>query len=148
MSDITYEKLRKRVSEHLNAQIREFHNTVEDIGAYFRNLGLETAVWYPEKIHSANIGGIDADSYVGYSRIEGKWGLIIRTIEHDHESHAFVSQRVINIESCGNVEIVVNALMKIHELMSCIHKTTEQQIKILGHLGGEVQDLRNPEHKF
>ena len=148
MSDITYEKLRKRVSENLNARVMEFHKTVEDISANFRNLGLETAVWYPEKIHEANLGGIDADSYVGYSRIEGKWGLNIRIIEHDHESHTFVSQRVFTIESCGNMEIVVNALRKVRELVLCIHKATEQQIKVLVQLDGQANELRNPECKF
>jgi hypothetical protein len=148
MSDITYEKLKKRVSESLNAKAKEFHKAVEEIGGHFRNLGLETAVWYPEKIHTANIGGIDADSYVGYSRIEGKWGLIIRTIEHDLESHAFVSQRVITIESCGNMEIVVSALKKVRELLLCIHKATEQQIKTLAQPDGEISELRNPDFEF
>ena len=74
--------------------MREFGKTVGDISRNFKSLGLETSVWCPEKIHSTNLGGIVADSYFGYSRIEGKWGLIIRTIERDVESRAFVGQRV------------------------------------------------------
>ena len=148
MSAVTYEKLKRRVSEHLNAQVKEFRQTVGDIARNFRELGLETAVWYPEKIHTVNIGGLDADSYVGYSRIEGKWGLIVRTIEHDHDSHAFVSQRVYPVESCGNMEIVVNALRKVRELVEYIHKATEQQIKVLAQADQEFGDLRNPECQF
>jgi hypothetical protein len=148
MSTLTYEKLRKCVSEKLNSSVREFRKTIGDISENFRNLGLETAVWYPEKIHTANIGGIDADSYVGYSRIEGRWGLIIRTIEHDHESHAFVSQRVYTIESCGNMEIVTNALRKVRELMLHMEKAINQQIETLVGTDNEFRGLRNPEYKF
>ncbi len=148
MSDLTYEKLKKRVSDGLNARRREFHKTVEDICVNFRNLGLETAVWHPDKIHSVNIGGIDADSYVGYSRIEGKWGLIIRTIEHDHESRAYAGQRVYTLESCGNVEIVANALKKVRELIRSIHVATEHQVKILSQPDGDIEQLRNPECRF
>ncbi len=148
MSAVTYEKLKKRVSETLNVQMKEFRKTVADISENFRNLGLETAVWYPEKIHTANIGGIDADSYIGYSRIEGRWGLIVRTIEHDHESHAFVSQRVYTIESCGNVEIVSNSLKKVRELLLCIDKVTEQQIRSLTQPDNDFKALRNPNCEF
>ena len=148
MSAVTYEKLKKRVSETLNVQMKEFRKTVADISENFRNLGLETAVWYPEKIHTANIGGIDADSYIGYSRIEGRWGLIVRTIEHDHESHAFVSQRVYTIESCGNVEIVSNSLKKVRELLLYIDKVTDQQIKALAQPDNDFEALRNPNCEF
>ena len=81
--------LRKRISDNLNTGMKEFGKTVGDISRNFRSLGLETAVWYPEKIHSTNLGGIVADSYFGYSRIEGKWGLIIRTIERDSRKPGF-----------------------------------------------------------
>jgi hypothetical protein len=148
MSAITYEKLRKRVSEDLNMRVKDFRGAIRDISTNFRNLGLETAVWYPERIHTANIGGIDADSYIGYSRIEGKWGLIIRTIEHDHESHAFVSQRVRTIESCGDMEIVTNGLRKVRDLMLCIDKATNQQIETLTHPDEEFDGLRNPNCEF
>ena len=110
MSALTGEELRKRVAEILNVRTKEFRKIVVNINENFRNLGLESAVWCPDKIHSANIGGIDADSYIGYSRVEGKWGLIVRTIERDCDSHIFVSQRVRPIESCRDVEMVVNAL--------------------------------------
>jgi hypothetical protein len=148
MSALTYDKLRKRISEKLNDRIKEFHKTVADISENFRNLGFESAVWYPEKIHRINIGGIDADSYIGYSRVEGKWGLIIRTIEHDHDSHAFVNQRVYTIESCGNIEIVASALRKVPELMHCLDNATENQIQALTLLDNEFDRLRNPGIEF
>ncbi len=148
MSALTYEKLRKRISENLNLRIKDFRQTVADISENFRSLGLETAVWYPERIHTANIGGIDADSYIGYSRIEGRWGLIIRTIEHDHETHAFVSQRVFTIESCGNMEIVTTGLKKIRDLILCIDKAVNHQIKILAQPDQEFRELRNPDCEF
>jgi len=148
MSDLTYEKLRQRISESLNNQAREFRKTVRDISENFRNLGLESAAWYPEKIHTANLGGIDADSYIGYSRVEGRWGLIVRTIERDRESHAFVNQRVFTIESCGNIEIVVNALRKVPELMHCLSNTMEHQIETLTQLGNEFENLRNSGCEF
>ena len=115
MGDITYKELRKQVSEELSPRMSDFSSTVVDIGRNFRNLGFETAVWLPESIHTANLGGIDADSYIGYSRIEGRWGLRIRTIERDHESGSFVTQRVQTLESCSNMEIVMNSLKKIPE---------------------------------
>jgi hypothetical protein len=148
MSDITYETLRKRVTEDLSIPIKEFGKTVGEISRNFRNLGFETAIWYPEKIHTTNLGGIIADSYLGYSRVEGRWGLIIRTIERDQESRAFVGQRVYPIEACGNLEIVVSALKKARELLLCISKAADQQIEILKKLDGEVDQLRSVECKF
>ena len=142
MSDITYEILRKRISENLNAGIREFGKTVGDISRNFKSLGLETSVWCPEKIHSTNLGGIVADSYIGYSRIEGKWGLIIRTIERDSESMAFVSQRVYAIESCRNLEIVAHALKRVRDLLLLMAKTTDRQVEILTTLDSETDSLR------
>jgi hypothetical protein len=148
MGDITYEKLKRHVSDDLSARINEFGRKVADIGRNFRNLGFETAVWIPGKIHTSNLGGIDADSYIGYSRIEGRWGLIIRTIERDHESRAFVSQRVRTLESCGNIEMVVNALKKVRELVLQINKTAARQTEILEGLSSEFDELRNPDCKF
>jgi hypothetical protein len=148
MSDITYETLRKHVSENLTVPVREFGKTVGEISRNFRNLGFETATWYPEKIHTTNIGGIIADSYLGYSRVEGRWGLIIRTIERDQESRAFVGHRVYPIESCGNLEIIVHALKKARELLLCISKVADQQIEILKELNGVMDPLRDPECKF
>ncbi len=148
MSDITYEKLRMRVSDSLNTRIKEFGKTVEEIDRHFRYLGLVMAVWCPEKIHSANIGGLDAETYIGYSRIEGRWGLILRTIERDHESHAFVSQRVYTIESSGNMEMVVNALRKIPDLIQLIEKAMDRQLKTLEAAGSEFEALRSPDHEF
>jgi hypothetical protein len=148
MSETTFEKLRKRVSDDLNPRIKEFGQTVEEIDRHFRNLGLSRAVWHPEKIHMTNIGGLDTESYIGYSRIEGKWGLIIRTIERDHESHIFVNQRVYTIESCGNMVIVVNALKKIPELMRSIDRAVEQQMKTLVEAGKEFEGLRNVDCGF
>ena len=148
MGDETYETLRKRVSENLNAPKKELAKSVGDISRNFGNLGLETGVWLPKLIHSANIGGIDAESYLGYSRIEGRWGLIIRTIELEYNTRAFVSQRVYTIESCGNVEIVVNALKKVRELMQLIAKATDHQIEILARPAGDIDQLRTPDCRF
>ena len=148
MVEETCETLRKRISENLNARKREFAKCVGDINRNFRDLGLETGVWHPERIHSANVGGLDADSYLGYSRIEGKWGLMIRTIERDHESHAFVGQRVYSLESSGNVEIVANALKKARELLRYIAKSTDQAIDILAKMDSEIDQLRNPNCRF
>ena len=148
MDEITYEKLRIRVSDELNSRLKEFGKTVEDVDRYFRYLGLGTAVWHPERIHVANIGGLDAESYIGYSRIEGKWGLIIRTIERDHESHAFVNQRVFTIGSSGNMELVDKALGKIPELIRQIEKVIDQQIKAVAQAEKEFDGLRDPNCKF
>ena len=148
MSEITYEKLRNRVSDGLNLRIKEFGKTVEDVDRSFRYLGLGSAVWHPERIYMANIGGLDAESYIGYSRIEGKWGLMIRTIERDHESHAFVSQRVYTIGSSGNMDLVTNALRKIPELMRLIEKAINQQIRAIEQAGKEFEALRGPDCEF
>jgi hypothetical protein len=148
MSDITYDAIRKRVSDNLSPEIKEFRKTVADISNNFRNLGLETAVWFPDKIHTANLGGIEADSYVGYSRIEGRWGLMIRIVERDREKHSFIGQRVVTIESCGNMEMVVNALKKVRELVAAIHKSAEQQIKLLEKPDPEFEQLRRSDCRF
>lgn len=148
MSDLTYETLRKRITDDLNARIKEFGKTVEEIDRHFRYLGLGKPVWHPEKIHSADIGGLEAESYFGYARIEGKWGLIIRTIERDHVSHAFVNQRVYPLVSCGNMAILVNALRKIPELMHYIEKSVEVQMDALIQTGNEYDGLRDPDFKF
>jgi hypothetical protein len=148
MSDISYEVLRKRISEGLNAGLKAFGNTVGDISRNFRSLGLESSVWCPEKIHSTNLGGIVADSYLGYSRIEGKWGLVIRTIERDSESRAFVGQRLHTIESFRNVEIVINALKKSRDLLLLMEKAADRQLDMLTKLDDEMDDLRNPGDKF
>jgi hypothetical protein len=148
MSALTYDSLRMRISESLSDRKKEFNKTVAEISENFRNLGFGSAVWYPEKIHTTNLGGIDADSYVGYSRVEGRWGLTVRTIERDHESHAFVNQRVFTIESCGNIEIVVNALRKAPELMHCLENATENQITTLTQLNNGMEKLRNSGCEF
>jgi hypothetical protein len=131
MSPFAYEDLQKTIAETLNVKIKEFHKKIGETNERFRNLGLETSVWYSEKIHTGNLGGIIADSYFGYSRLEGRWGLIIRTIEHDQKSNAFVSQKLLALESCRNMEIVVNALKKIDALMLCIRDAVQNQIKVL-----------------
>jgi hypothetical protein len=148
MGEETYEALKKRVSEDLNVRKREFAKCIGEISRNFRDLGLETAVWHPERIHSIDIGGLDADSYVGYSRIEGRWGLHIRTVERDRDTHAFVSQRVYAIEACGNVEIIVNALKKTRELLRIMAGATDQAIEILSHPDSEIDQLRKPDCKF
>ncbi|MBP1623444.1 MAG: hypothetical protein H6Q07_1464 [Acidobacteria bacterium] len=148
MNDISYEVLKKRISENLNARLKEFGKTVGDISRNFRNLELEAAVWYPDKIHSTNLGGIVADSYFGYSRIEGKWGLVIRTIERDIESRAYVSQRVYTIDSCRNAEIAVNALKKAKDLLLLIEKATDRQLEVISGLDDEMDALRRPDGKF
>ena len=148
MGDTTFEELRKRVSDELTGRVKEFGRKVEEIDRNFRSLGLGMAVWHPERIHSANLGGLDAESYIGYSRIEGKWGLIIRTIERDHETHAFVNQRVYTIESCGNMEIVVNALMRIPDLVRNLDQTVVQQIKTLSESGSEFEGLKSSDRAF
>jgi hypothetical protein len=148
MSDLTYETLRKRVSDELNARVKEFGKTVEEVDRHFRYLGFAKAVWHPEKIHVADIGGLEAESYIGYSRIEGKWGLNIRTIERDRESRAYVNQRVYPIASCGNMEIVVNALQRVPDLLRFLDKAVEQQTKTLVQTGSEFDGLRDPDYKF
>jgi hypothetical protein len=148
MSNITYEDLRKRVSDELNAGIRDFGKTVVEIDRHFRYLGLEKSVWHPERVYAANIGGLEAESYIGYSRLEGKWGLMIRTIERDLETRAFVSQRVFPIGSCGNMEIVVNALHKIPELFNSIRAAVDRQLKSLGESREDFEVYRSPDFTF
>ena len=148
MGDITYEKLIERISAGLNPQISNFRKIIREIGDNFRNLGLAVAVWCPDSIHTKNVGGLDADSYVGYSRIEGRWGLLIRTIERDHENRTFVNQRVFTIESCGNVEIVMNALKKVPELMQNIQEEIEGQIETLARTDSSIKDFTDPKCKF
>jgi hypothetical protein len=148
MGDSTFENLRKRMSDDLTGRVKEFGRIVEEIDRSFRSLGLGMAVWHPEKIHTANLGGLDAESYIGYSRNEGKWGLIIRTIERDRETHAFVNQRVYTIGSCGSMEIVVNALKKIPELVRILDQTVTQQIATLSEISGEFEELRSPDRSY
>jgi hypothetical protein len=145
---MTYEKLRKHISEKLNPKTKEIHTAIEEIGQHFRNLGFGVPVWHPEKVHSANVGGLTAESYIGYARLEGKWGLLIRTIEYTPENHSFVNQRVYNIESCGNMEIVANALGKIGDLVLSISKAVDRQIEMLPRLESETNELRNPGCEF
>jgi len=144
MGDVAYDTLKNRVALDLNERRKKFARKVGEICRSFRDLGLETAVWHPKKIFSANVGGLDAESYLGYSRIEGKWGLNIRTIERDRASGAFVNQRVYAIESSGNVEMVASALKDVGELWKQIAKTTEQEIEILSNLGDDFGDIRKP----
>ena len=143
-----YEKLRKQVSDDLVPSAREIGKGISDICSNFKMLGLETAVWHSGKIHTANLGGIDAETYLGYARIEGRWGLVIRTIERDQKSGQYISQRVLMLESCSNMEILANALEKIGELAVCINKAIRQQAKAIEQLGGMIRDLQNLECRF
>lgn len=147
MGDETYERLRNRVADDLNVKRREFARKVADISRSFRDLGLETAVWYPKTIYSTNICSLDADSYIGYSRIEGKWGLNIRTIERDHLTRAFVNQRVYPIESSGNVEMVRSALKELPGLWKQIARVTDHEIAILSEPSGDLDEFRKSEFK-
>lgn len=148
MSQTTFEKLRKIIAEDLSLRIQEIHSSIGKIGENFRNLGLQTSVWYPEKIHTVNIGGIDADSYVGYAKTEGRWNLCIRILEHDRESHSFVGQRVFTLESCGNAEIVMNAIKRIPDLVLCINDVVNHQLAILSHPNSEIIKLRSSDCEF
>jgi hypothetical protein len=143
-----YEKLRKHVSDDLVPRTREIGKGIADISSNFKMLGLETAVWHPEKIHTANLGGIDAETYLGYARIEGRWGLVLRTIERDQKSGQYVSQRILMLESCSNLEILVNALGKIGELAVGINKVINQQSKAIGQLNGMIKSLQHLECDF
>jgi hypothetical protein len=143
-----YEKLRKQVSEDLVPHTREIGKGIADITGNFKMLGLETAVWLQEKIHSANLGGIEADTYVGYSRIEGRWGLAIRTIERDQKNGGYISQRILTLESCSNLDIVDHALEKIGELAINIHKAIEQQSTAIERLGEKIKYLQRLECNF
>jgi hypothetical protein len=137
-----YEKLRKQVSEVLVPNARDIGKGVAAICGNFKMLGLETAVWRPEKIHSANLGGIEADTYLGYSRIEGKWGLAIRTIERDQKSGEYIGQRIATLESCSNLEILADSLEKISELVACIHGAIERQAGAIDRLSSKMKDLQ------
>jgi hypothetical protein len=148
MSPITFDKLRKTIAEDLSPRIQDVHSSIGRLIENFKNLGLQTSVWYPEKIHSVNIGGIEAESYVGYSKTEGRWSLCIRILEHDHESRAFVGHRVCNLESCGNVEIVTNAIKKIPDLVRCIEQLVNHQLEILSLSNSEISRLKDSGCEF
>jgi hypothetical protein len=138
-----YEKLRKQVADDLVPHAREIGKGIADICSNFKMLGLETAVWHPEKIHTVSLGGIDAETYLGYARIEGRWGLVLRTIERDQKTGQYVSQRILTLESCSNLEILANALGKIGELAGCIHSGINQQANAIGKLSGIIKDLQH-----
>ena len=148
MSDFTYEKLRKHIFEDLNPRVKDFRKTVSDINRPFKSMELGISVWHPDKIFEANLGGIDAKSYIGYSRLEGKWGLIVRTIERDQESQAYVGQRLVPIESGNNMEVVVHALKKVPDLMQRIQETVGRQIATIEKLDDELSRLRDPDCRF
>ena len=137
-----YEKLKKQVSEDLAPYTREIGNGIAEISSHFKMLGLESAVWLPTRIHTSNLGGIDADTYLGYSRIEGRWGLVIRTIERDEKNRDYVGQRILTLESCSNLEILANSLQKISELVACIRQTIQQQTKAAEQLKSRIKDLQ------
>ncbi len=143
-----YEKLRKQVSDDLVPHAREIGKGIADISSNFKMLGLETAVWHPEKIHTANLGGIDGETYLGYARIEGRWGLVLRTIERDQKSDQYVGQRILMLESCSNLEILANALGKIGELAVGISKAINHQSKTIKRLNGMIESLQHLECGF
>jgi hypothetical protein len=143
-----YERLNKQVSEDLVPHTREIGKGVADICSNFKMLGLEIAVWRPGKIHSANLGGIDADTFLGYSRIEGRWGLVVRTIERDEKSGQYIGQRILTLESCSNLEIVANSLEKVGELIACIHEAIKQQAGAIERLRLLMGDLQRLECNF
>jgi hypothetical protein len=140
-----YEKLRKQVSDDLAPQTRALGKGIAEIGSHFKMLGLETAVWHPEKIHTSDLGGVIAETYLGYSRIEGRWGLVLRTIERDQQSSQYVSQKILTLESCSNLEILANALEKMNELASGIQAAINQQAKAAERLGRMIKSLQQLE---
>ena len=148
MSNLTYEKLRKHITGNLNPRIKEFRKIVSDINNHFKNLELGISVWYPEKIYQANLGGIDAESYIGYSRLEGKWGLIIKTVERDQKSGTIVGHRLVPIESSRNMEVIVNALRKVPQLMRLIQEAVDRQTAALENLDDEFSKFRDSECEF
>jgi len=149
MNETTYEKLRKRVSENLSKRKEELLKTANAINENFSSLGLAVEVWCPEKILSQKyLGGIDAESYLGYGEIEGKWGLAIRTIKRDAEKGTYVGQHTFALESCGDLEILAGALKRIRGLVSSISKKTENQISASINLDNGIEDLKNPNCEF
>jgi hypothetical protein len=139
----TYEKLRNEVSDILTSRSREIARHIGEISSNFKILGLEVAVWHPDKIHTANLGGVDAETYIGYSRIEGRWGLVIRTIERDRANGGYVGQRILTLEACNNMEIVANALKKVQDLAQLIHKAIQQQQNAMAQVDVEIEKIRD-----
>ncbi|HSW39195.1 MAG TPA: hypothetical protein VLL97_06855 [Acidobacteriota bacterium] len=131
MTAFDYEELQKKISAGLNTRLREFRKIITDTSDLFSALGMETSVWIPEKIYTKNIGGIIAESHIGYAKIEGKWGLAIRTVERDQASSMFIRNRVYSIESCENIEMAVNGLSRTEELLLAINAVADNQIAML-----------------
>ena len=128
MTDGSFETLSVRASENLVARKKELSEILQEENKYFKTVGIEIEVWLPTLIHSADLGGISAYSYLGYAKFGGQWGLAIRIIEKEPGYHGVIQWHLCAWESIEDARLAADAIEKIPELKSRLHNESKEFI--------------------
>jgi hypothetical protein len=123
-----FEKLKKRWNDNIEKRASELNEVLEPIITGFNNSGVHFSVWH--SLGSKQVTpGISTEGFLGYSVKDGRWGLLIKTIERDHKTNTILNSGVRNLN--GKSIFIKEAVNTIPELLNNLDNATEQHKKEL-----------------
>jgi hypothetical protein len=123
-----FEKLKKRWNDNIEKRASELNEVLEPIITGFNNSGIRFSVWH--SLGSKQVTpGISTEGFLGYSEKDGRWGLMIKTIERDHKTNTILNSAVRKLN--GKSIFIKEAVNIIPELLNNLNKAIEQHKKEL-----------------
>ena len=118
-----FEKLENRWNDNIEKHISELNKELEPITNSFNNLSVRFSIW--RRLNSKNIiNDITLEGFLGYSEIQGEWGLVIKTLERDNK-FGFVLKTDIEKLNGKNV-FIKEAISEIPQILNDLDKALEQ----------------------
>jgi hypothetical protein len=115
----------------LNAASDEFSRTVAPIDAALKKLNLGVAAWHKYMGGSPDADGDYWSRELGYARVQGKWGLALRTVEgnvndFDDDTQTWLfndAPRMMRVEAIDHIPALLEELVKQSEKVATeLHK--------------------------
>ncbi len=125
-------------AQTLNAASDEFSKPVAELEAAVQKLNLGLVTW--QKVVG---GGDEYDNYwrreIGYMRVDGKWGLVIRSVSGNHNH----DEPDIELWSFGDAprSYRIEAIDKLPDLLEELIKNSEKTAKKLKEKTVEAREL-------
>jgi hypothetical protein len=121
-------------ASRLNETSDEFALTIVAIDTALKSLNLGTTAWYEYAKSSDNEGGYSS-RYVGYAKINGKWGLALSTVsgyinysEDEVDQWSFnEAPRWMRIEAVDHIPDLLDELIKQTEKLTTDLQTKKAQ---------------------
>ena len=112
--------------------LREPSKLLDNICRHLENIVYGIDVWYPEKIHVQECGGINRDFYLGYGKEDShmsNYNLILRIIERDAESGIWISQSITYCYGVYDTVLLEKILNIIPQFINIINASVDTQIQ-------------------